>query len=63
MGFWHELLGISLDKKPLHDLIDSNGKTILDVLYDEINFLKDNIIQVISKGEIHYFKIDGTVIY
>jgi hypothetical protein len=52
-----------IDKKPLYGLIDSNGKTILEVLYDEIKFLKNNIIQVISKGEIHYFKIDGTVIY
>lgn len=50
-------------KLPLYGLFDSKGKTLIPAIYEQLNFLPHNIVQVIKNGEVSYFRMDGTALF
>ncbi len=50
-------------KKPLYGIIDSNGKTIIDPIFEKLTILNYGVIQAIKEGEIYYFDFSGNNLY
>ncbi len=50
-------------KKPLYGFINSNGKSVIEPIFEKLTILENGLIQGIKEGEIRYFDYSGKVIY
>lgn len=49
----------STNGQPLFGLFDSHGNELISVEFQQLNFLRNNIIQGRKDGDIFYFNLNG----
>ena len=50
-------------KKPTYGVYDNHGNELLAPIYEKVQFISHEIIQVVKQGEIGYYRIDGTPVF